>query len=360
MNTDRAGLVVMLRSLPTVAALHILAVTAGQTTIYEAAAEEWSWIGSAERVARTSLRHVCPDIPETDTHDAIVSSSGADEIILKFQGGSIQVFGITFPSCDDDPVLASLLVGAPTASTSVPIFSPGPCVTPKPARCNVLLAEWDDLNAANTNQIALSARTTAIEAPIAIFYASVFSDGNPDGSNGRITSDSASGVTETRTLSSPSTSPTSSESGSNTRLARIIVPSIVVPLALLAALAFGAWWTMRRRNHTSTLRKGELDPYLDISPRPYSASQAEKPTSRVNEKLAAQTAATRSGTTPPPPVFSDAVDDPPLEEIRKAMHRAGFTPRALLASLNRVHARAADDAPAEAPLAEPSPPKYVV
>lgn len=186
----------------------------------------------------------------------------------------MRVYGLTFPSCadSDDRTAADLeIVSPPTSTTSSTSTqteqsaTPSPtsiptCVVPQPAYCDQVIAERDRLVPGNVMRLRIASSGSAAPAtPIVIFNATVLMDG----------AFAAAAPPVVGSVPSPTDSDTPTV-GAVPRvtipITAIVVPALIIPLAVLVAIAAGRYYVRRRRSRNASesaaVNKGVHSPYM--------------------------------------------------------------------------------------------------
>ncbi|EJD37663.1 hypothetical protein AURDEDRAFT_129367 [Auricularia subglabra TFB-10046 SS5] len=330
------------------------------------------------------------------TLKAYVLTSRTDAVKLKFNGSGVAIYGITFAhdSCEIgiNPIVAILDIGAapgtPTTTTATATSSglgPQPSCESFPtpvAACNRLLAQWDGLSPQDLHSIAISTdgrqlailnaqvtldasdsdvrpsvlppdlppdATLGVSSTTLLLPTSIFQFSSDAGATSPPSDVSQTGLSASQSqLPIPDNSGTSLSASSRqsdvstagagaspARAVRIILPSVLGGLAVLAFL-FGLLFffsRQRRRQHQRLALSSAptSQPDLDAGQGTNSLNPPTQPDAQLSQKhhgVKALFRAEAPRATPEP------------GSLRQAIENAGLTPGDVVASLNRLREQA--------------------
>ncbi|KAH7091802.1 hypothetical protein BKA62DRAFT_723997 [Auriculariales sp. MPI-PUGE-AT-0066] len=386
--------------------------SSGSSTILTSSTN-WALQGDVKRATRSQIEFACPLPPGTAAMDPILltfnGNGGLAAPVLQVQGAAVIVYGALLGGAKE-----SILRTLDGNGRSLPPDIDDSAINAAGAACDIILAQGNNLgDGVHTLELSPYGGPEQI---MAIFNATIFdapltTTSSPTSSKTSSSSSSTSASSRSSTSQDSTASlglvPSPSQS-KGTPVAAIIVPIVVAVIVAAAALL---WWRRRRANRrrqasvahdtftpsfsddnaTNRATIGETTVPYDMQS--YTAGSSISPytqssTERADEKMRllnpkaglghSDTASSQgaSGTPSPrtdlsslpaanssvsPTRTSGAQDSGQMQALSEAMQRAGFSPEALLDSLNRVNARADEDLGTMSPVTgqtQTMPPRY--
>ncbi|EJD37660.1 hypothetical protein AURDEDRAFT_188028 [Auricularia subglabra TFB-10046 SS5] len=382
----------------TVPLLVILLVGHGRAEVVLASDTKWSLVGNTTTVRRSQLSDFCPP-PAGQENEVVIlvnpeQFAGVEQATLSFNGAAIILYGAVLTGNPiEDTISITLDDSASQEPAGWPDVIPQSSLDAKSgAACDVVLTKIPNLI---PGPYSIGVSTVGSSQRIAIYNATIFarnilptttaaqpsSTGSESGGRQADPSASLSSSARDGAYTQPTIRAPGSEGLGASRIAAIVLPSVLVPIIL--GLLF--LWLRRRRRVRShdAARNSSLQPFLDSSQSPSSPGNPATEKGFLDSK--GHDAMSATSYTPSPgssslgteatsmsrygrarnlsPAITDAAEDAATTDpeqliaIQRAVRQAGFSTQALLDSLNRVRP-APDPTTIDDTLMSPAPPHY--